>query len=558
MSEYDTTLRINQILWDGASIEAAMRIERICWMRPDDDFIGLINIKDLNANPRIDSLKKIKELVTENALQTSSSDQIVISPLLSTDIGDKYFARAKELYDLFTPFFHENQVELFTEGMRYRVIKKNRVTLQVGLNTVLKYLRRYYQKGMTLDAFVPEYAKCGGAGKERRSIKKLGRPVSPENIGGYSDGMPLSKKDKENLKKGWKKFAGVKKETFQGAYEKTLKEFFFHEIRVLPNGKIERVIDPEKPIPSFTQFTYWGTKKLSKKAIRLKKSSEIEIELNHKPIMNSSRVKEGPGTQYQVDGTGGLVYLVAPWDETKIIGKAQIYGVQDNYSQLVVGWSVVIDNASYATLMLALECAFTDKDDLPADLNEELCERLGLPCGSPLMPKGVVCDELLGDGGPELVGEQSSRLVERGLFSWATAKPRAANWKAYIERFFGHLKAKLNQIPGAADRYRKRGVKAPSELACLTPSEFKSLIIQAIIQYNHSYTVKDHPDAISLARAGYDCCTPINLWEWGSRHRSGSGRSYPKTFIRSVLLPRVDASISSKGIKANNLYYISE
>ena len=64
-------------------------------------------------------------------------------------------------------------------------IKKHRaelikvlVSMKVGAkSTIYRYLRRYWQRGQTPNALLPDYANCGGKGKPKtRGEKRLGRP----------------------------------------------------------------------------------------------------------------------------------------------------------------------------------------------------------------------------------------------------------------------------------------------------------------------------------------------------------------------------------------------
>lgn len=51
---------------------------------------------------------------------------------------------------------------------------------------------------------------------------------------------------------------------------------------------------------------------------------------------------------------------------------------------------------------------------------------------------------------------------------------------------------------------------------------------------------------------------PIELWDWGLKHRTGHLRAMPLEAIRRVLLPAGEASVTPRGIRFQGLTYFSE
>jgi hypothetical protein len=51
---------------------------------------------------------------------------------------------------------------------------------------------------------------------------------------------------------------------------------------------------------------------------------------------------------------------------------------------------------------------------------------------------------------------------------------------------------------------------------------------------------------------------PIELWNWGISHCSGALRSFPEDKIKLALMPTDTATVTVKGIKYRNVYYVCE
>jgi len=532
-------------------------MHRVCWVDVERDDIGLIEISIKKALPRIESLRSVLEAITTGCARVTSTAPAMIprgiSSMRSLDSNSLQGAYATSLI----PFFKEHEWLLFAADTRWRTITRASQAFKITEQTILKYLRRYYQEGMTVLAFVPREYSRGKRGP-RIGSKKLGRPVTSIKKGSLSEGMQLTALDVNNLQSGYRDFFVNQNNGVSQAYLLTLGAYFPNTVVQKADGKLEKRADGKYPMPSLRQFRYHGEKLVPRKAVLLSRKSDRDVELNFKPVLHSVSNQNGPGAQYQVDATGGLVELVDDRDRSRRIGKAIIYVVIDNYSQLIVGWYVGLENSSYSALILVLESAFTDKEQQLELYDSELRDMLRLDADKPIMPSGIVCDELLTDGGPEMVCEQTNRLIDFGLLRMGTAKPYAANWKSYVERYFGELKKKLRRVPGAANDSRKRAVRQPETLAILTLEELKAYVVHSIILYNYSHTLKTHPDLLLLKDAGFDTATPMDFWSFGSSKRTGLGRRYPRETLRALMLPRAEATVTPYGLKVNRLFYTCE
>lgn len=70
-----------------------------------------------------------------------------------------------------------DDLEIFQRKKRGRIVQRIMVEHGVTKQTVYKYLRRFWQRGLYPNSLVPDYANCGAKGKPRkRGNVKLGRP----------------------------------------------------------------------------------------------------------------------------------------------------------------------------------------------------------------------------------------------------------------------------------------------------------------------------------------------------------------------------------------------
>lgn len=529
-------------------------IDRVCFIDQGSDSVGLINVVNTKANPRIESYKDIIDHLESGGLQILLQDpyfltnfKSVVCVIGSTDRINKRAVAAKERYSIIEKSLKCNEIDLFIPGARYTLVKSISDQHHVAIPTILKYIRRYYQQGMVWQALFDQYFRSGGAGESKKTYElKRGRPLSSENIPNEGVGININESLRKQLQSGYKKHRITKNKKIMKAYKDTINDCF--SILVTEGDVVKKVLPDSGFFPTINQFKYWGEKKYNKRIFAAHQEGQGNYNRNNRPTLGSARDTSGPGSEYQIDATGGLIELVSSRDRSVRIGKAVIYAVQDNYSQLVVGWVVALEHASYYVLSMALEHAFTDKT--------EYFKRLGIECDSEFLQIRTVCSGLATDGGSELVGYQSDFLAQKGFLNFETLPPGRPDWKPYIERFFGEIKAWLESIPGARRRGPDRGEKDPADYACLTLDDFEKIVVHEIIKFNYGKKVLNHIDEDALLAKGL-APTPINFWKWGVKNRTGAGRSYSEDDIREDLLPRKQVSAGSSGLRLNSLYYSS-
>ena len=115
-------------------------------------------------------------------------------------------------------------------------------------NNLYPYLAKYWKRGKTPNAFLPDYRNCGRSRNyEKGGYVKLGRPAQS----GHGFGKVLQEEDFRNFDKAVRKYYLTRKEmTFQSAYERLLADSYtvkstdqqgFVSLHLLPEDKIPSI-----------------------------------------------------------------------------------------------------------------------------------------------------------------------------------------------------------------------------------------------------------------------------------------------------------------------------
>lgn len=538
--------------------EVTPAVDRVIWLDLEEEIIGLFEVTDPKALPRIELLEDINKGLIDGSIRLLEEDTwlappIVISNTDSEDaqvVGQRRLKHAKDRFKIVEDTFLVNERKYFTAKTRGDLVRELVETKKISKPTVFEFIRLYFRRGMTVNAFITNHDKCGAPGKVRKpSKKKRGRPPKTENRTKEKPGINIDPETTaKHLISGWKIFRLKKKQSKKEAWESTLGRYFSIGYRI-EEGKSEPILPSLDTLPTLDQFIYWGTRGRNKRIDAIRGIKAKEIVLKNRESLGSARSGvSGPGELYQVDATGGLIHLVATKDRGVRIGKAIVYGTIDTYSQLITGWCVVLENASYAAMAIALARSFTCK--------VAECKRLGIPIIYEEWPADMVCSSVLGDKGTELMGHQSDNATASLRFEFGNTPTGRADWKPYIERIIGDLKQTLADVPGATKGPKQRQALDEAENACLTLDEFERLLVDYLLTFNHTYEVKDHPHEIHLQAEGLEL-TPINYWNWGRKNRSGIGKRFPKKYVQAALLPKVKVSAQGDGLKFKRLRYSS-
>ena len=323
-----------------------------------------------------------------------------------------------------------------------------------------------------------------------------------------------------------------KKNPLKYAYDRMIYEFY-NIGYVYENGIKVPILPPSETLPRFEQFKYYYYKERKVRESLKKRYGERNFNLTKRSATgNASARAFGPGSEYEIDATIGNYHLVHSLNRLNI-GKPIVYYVKDVFSRLVAGFSVGMNHMSWRTGIIALENASTNKADY--------CAQFGINMTIEEWPSLYLPRRLLADRG-EFESDYVEDCIENLGVAISNTPPYRGDFKPFVEHF-RIMDNRARMVPGRVEKgVPERGEKDYRLDAKLSLEAYTQIIIYLIREYNHSI-LPDYPLDQDMVKAGL-VPTPINLWNWGMKHRYVGLHDKPKDIIRLNLLPDGVASVT--------------
>ncbi|WP_414756288.1 DNA-binding protein [Anabaena sp. CCY 9910] len=532
-------------------------VERIIWI--DEGYI-IAFVIDINAKKGLPEPKKISDIleaISEGVAFKQQQDPWarIIRDENLTDKEKEYRDKAWEIISSLIIEEPSIYYRNFRGSMVREAVEKyneERDKDKLVEKTVYGYLRRFWQRGKTINALIPDFINSSGKGKIRgQSGKKRGRPRKYAHDPDIGEGVNVTEEDRKIFRIAINKFYNNSKENYlKTAYELMVKEYYKEGIRYDENGVQKSILTPTDKIPTITQFKYWYQLEQDEvtKTFTSRKGAK-RVALEYRAILGNSKMETiGPGSRYQIDATVADVYLVSKYNRTWIIGRPVIYVIIDVFSRMITGVYVGLEGPSWIGAMMALANVATDKTLFCQEYNINITED-EWPCNQ--MP-----DAILGDRG-ELAGMAVETLIPNLYVRIENAASYRADWKGLVERHFRIIHEYVKPfLPGYVDTdFRQRGARDYRLDGKLDIDQFTEIIVSLIIHHNNKPLTKYERDEAMIAD---DIpCIPRELWKWGIANRSGRLRTFSEDIVKLNLMPTEKATITAKGIKirGKEMYY---
>ncbi|MEK4299319.1 Mu transposase C-terminal domain-containing protein [Oceanobacillus sp. FSL W8-0428] len=507
--------------------------------------VYIVNIDTSSAMPQ-------RELYSNLITDMNQGELLAISDpyakvIYENDLTEVQIRKREEDWETIQKYCVPNMQDLLYKRGRENKIREIVRDSNLGKTKVKKLLTRYWQRGMTKNAMLPDYSNSGGKGRAKALTNaKVGRPRKININNEYQTGINITDEVKVQIEHVINKYYRKKNNySLRDVYNFMLRDFYSD--RYKENGELKYRIWEATRIPSYHQFYYWF-KKLEdpKKDIQFRKSTK-EYELKHRPILSDSKSEtNGPGTRFQFDATIADIYLVSSLDVNKVIGRPVIYAVLDVYSRIITGLYVGLEGPSWIDAMMALDNMVADKVGF--------CKQYGINITPEQWPTHHLPEIIIADRG-EFEGYSVENLINNLNIKIENTTAYRGDLKGIVERKFRTFNGKVKQkAPGAIQKeYRERGDQDYRLNATLNLREFTSLIITMALHHNQK-VIDKYPVEKEMVADGL-VPTPINLWNWGIQNRKGRLRTVDRNILRLNVLPRGKATISRAGIKFKNLLY---
>ena len=516
--------RINEVLNYGGTLYRVLALagSQLVWIDIDAPkaLPSLVSIEDLETALEEEHLLRAEDPYAKLAFSTpaqGSTAQIK---------RDRNFKLIRAIVS--DPHFYEPQV-------RGAKMKQSMNENGASRTNLYKLIRRYWQRGQTPNALLPNYRNSGGKGKKRRSNgNKLGRPrtISP-GVGAIID------EQTERLFRIAisRHLHTEKKSSFPYAHRRfvTLFKNIFPET-------------PDSEIPTIGQMHHFYKREYNLEEKLKKSTPKIKFNKDIRQLSSTATAHAlGPGARYEIDATIADIYLLSGAEQIDIVGRPVVYFVIDVFSRMIAGLYIGFENPSYPAAIQALAMAMTDKVEFCAEYGQAITEEEWPAVGLP--------DAILADRG-ELLGHQIESLESSFSVRIENTPPYRGDAKGIVERYFRTVQADFKPFaPGVVTEttIQKRGGKDYRLDAKLTVWEFKKIIISSVLEHNRSHVLAkydrepDMPPELEM--------TPISIWRWGIQNRTGRLRHAPEEALRISLLPKTKATISDLGISVFGVHY---
>jgi hypothetical protein len=221
-------------------------------------------------------------------------------------------------------------------------IKKN--DERITEKTVYIYLRRYWQRGKTINALLPDYCNSGGPGKVKKAgEKKRGRPRKYAALPGIGEGRNIDEADRRIFRVSINSFYETsKKNSLKTAYKLMLKTYYIEDSYYAEDGTRKTKLIPPSERPTFTQFKYWYEQEFDIEKALIRRKGEKTCLLENRAVLGTSTAEViGPGSRFQIDATVADVYIVSSYNPDWIVGRPVVYVVIDVFSRMIVGFMSV-------------------------------------------------------------------------------------------------------------------------------------------------------------------------------------------------------------------------
>lgn len=514
-------IAVNQVLRLGSD-----RLIRVLWISEDYARAYIIGFEN-DAMP---------EAVTVEELEYSeAAEDEYLYRQRNDDIPGKHKEHRDAAWDSLKGVVYK-EPEIYSKRQRNGLISEAMVSSGMARKTYYKFLKRYWQRGMTKNALLPDYNNCG-AGTQRKDTEMPGRkPKNDSRIQSIKITPDIMKIFMTVFKERNK---NADKVSLQKAYDNMLYEYFPDEIR-----KKEGI----QYMPSYRQFLRRYNESFGVEAkLRASKGDKV-YDKDHRPIFGqSTREAYGPGSKYQIDATVGDVYLVSEFNRKNIIGRPVIYFCIDVFSRMVAGMYVGLEGPSLAGASMAIINCGEDK--------VEFSRKYGVDIEKEDWPVENLPDTFLGDNG-EMKGITPENMIRNFGIKVENTGTYRADAKGIVERFFKTINDKVKpELPGfVLPDHRQRGGGDYRLDATMNLSEFISYLIPKIILHNRT-VISSYPFDEQLAKADI-MYKPKELWDWGIKNRAGLLRKVDLEQLKASLFFHKEASVTEKGIRLHNdLHY---
>lgn len=225
---------------DVIQYAAPVRTIRVLWIAPDRVLAYTFELGMPHSQPRAIALALLADDVLARRARLLPDDPYAAPPPPAA-LPPKHRALQAKAWDIVASL-HAHVPALYLPRERAALAAACAAQHGVSRPSVLRYLRRFWERGQTIAALLPDYGNSGARGKTRavRAGVKRGRPRKSGDHPGLNTDAALRATFRAAVARYTALHAAFSR---RAAYRQMLRDYF-----------------PDRPpaeLPSFGQFSYW-------------------------------------------------------------------------------------------------------------------------------------------------------------------------------------------------------------------------------------------------------------------------------------------------------------
>jgi len=436
----------------------------------------------------------------------------------------------------------------FDQAARGHLISSAAKASGLSATTLRKSLFRYWKWGMTIEALLPDFDRCGGAGRERAGTVPLGRPGPPN----APPAPRITTTILEAFEKGTNRYyRNNARNTLAEAYrlicDDIQTECIFDPATGAPLTFLRHGADT-RPVPTIRQYRYWYKKQKRSKDDIKARMPESKYEQRHRAMLSyAAQDNHYIGGRYVIDSTPLDLNLVSRLNDSIFLGTPTLYFVVDEFTAFIAGFALSLEDASWTAASLAMLNAVEDK--------VSFCSKYGIAIGNDDWPVAdLIAMRLLFDRG-EAKGKLADAFGRKSSIIIENTTPYRGDLKGIGEQRFDLVNDALRgMVPGyRAGKAKERGEKDVRCDATLDLDQAVSVIIHTILFLNS----REVPEFRRSRAMIQDEIAPIPIEMWNWARLSGRSALVRRSYEDMVfaLMPTGSATITQQGLAFEGLFY---
>lgn len=508
-----------------------------------DPLVCLIERNTSRLNISYYSLQKIKDGLFDGSISNLNQPErfIIDEDSLPKNVKEKFQiskAIMQEIDEAYGPSYLD-LVGKKSKPVAKAIMEKYKMSPKV----FWRQIRRYLQSGRDLNAVLDERTKPVGPKAEPDYKAKPGRKGY---AGVKQSAVILTPEVKKLFDEAIKWYKTRRQATLIGAY-RDMRQTYYVVKKSTENGIVFWEELPSEQIPTYKQFYYYASSRISDEEKKQIKTSKMEVQNNNRVLKSDSlRGVNGPGDIVEVDAMETDVSLVSMRDREKTIGRAILYLMIDVYSRAIIAMALSFENNSVAGMTNLLMNL--------GDNKVTYASKYGITFDLALWPSNIIPRRVRVDRGAEFRSDQLSAIFNKLGIERQLVTPGSGSMKGIVEQEFRQMQFNQNALLENNGLIEKRHDSKHHKEAKMTINEFTAMCINFVLAHNQKYLQYYRPTK-KMLDTNIELI-PIKLWEYGC-NIYGSPRPIANKgqYLWDLLTP-ARASLSRKGIMFEGRYYL--